>query len=343
MVALVHLGCVWPHSERAVLAEMHYPETSAYDPWFYFGFVGVEIFFVISGYVIASSSVGRSPRAFLIGRAMRLLPILWLSVLMTVVILAAFGTPLSQLLLRAAGSAFLSPVGPYLDSVVWTLVIEVFFYAAVWALLLIFGDRMARVLPTFAAFLAVASLVNLLFELGGYKLGNLLPLILLLRHGAFFALGIMIWAVGSGQRRPLIAAPIALASCALEIYLTIAERNGEAGTHYTFLYPLTVWAVAVGFVYYGAMNLKPRASKIVRTAGLMTYPIYLTHQIIGGSVIAVAYNNLGLPLPLAMALGVLAIMLVSWGLVDLVEPRLRPTFTRGLELLVPRGRPVPAT
>lgn len=342
MVALFHLGCLWPHGDRALLAEMGYPRITGNDGLFYFGFVGVEIFFVISGYVIASSSVGRSPREFLIGRAMRLIPILWVSVAMALVILAAFGSPLPQLMVRAAGSAFLSPVGPYLDSVVWTLVIEVCFYFAVWVLLVLFGARIAQILPVFAGVLAVASLINLLFEISGYKLGNLIPMLLLLRHGGFFALGILIWSFGSGRQKPGLSTVIAIASCVVEIYAVMGVRNGEAGTQFTFLFPLVVWAIGSALVYYGAMNLKPAASKPVRMAGLMTYPIYLVHQTIGGSVIAVATNALGLPLPVAIVLGVGAIIGVSWGLVALVEPRLRPGFSKGLELLIPRSRAVPA-
>ena len=46
-------------------------------PWGSFGWIGVEIFFVISGYVIASSAEGAAPRTFLRRRAQRLLPAAW--------------------------------------------------------------------------------------------------------------------------------------------------------------------------------------------------------------------------------------------------------------------------
>ena len=77
MVALFHLGTRWPAPNKMpILLYPDYPDYGAFDHLFYWGWVGVEIFFVISGYVIAGSSVGRTARAFFVGRGVRLLPLL---------------------------------------------------------------------------------------------------------------------------------------------------------------------------------------------------------------------------------------------------------------------------
>lgn len=336
LVALFHFCTIWPHGTRSPLAELKYPFSSAADPYLYFGFVGVEIFFVISGYVIAASSIGRAPRAFLISRAMRLLPILWLSTAIGVAILIAFGTEdAGQVIRRALFTAALVPGGPHLDVVVWTLVVEVIFYGLIWALLASARQHVGSSLIGFARIISVASLVTLAAEQVGYSLGNLIPTLLLLHHGAFFAMGIFIWAYGAHRRPFDIFAIIAVASCLLEIFDATNGRNIEGGTSYTFLLPAAVWALAVAAIMYGATHLKPAASRLVRMAGLMTYPIYLTHQTVGGAVIALAHHRLDLPFIVALALGFAAVLLVSATLVELVEPRLRPGFLRGMERLVP--------
>lgn len=342
LVAVFHLGCTWWHGVRQLLVELDFPRIVGNDHLFFFGFVGVEIFFVISGYVIAMSCIGRTPREFVIGRAIRLMPALWLATLVGAILLFIAGGNVSQLLMRSVGSALLFPAGPYIDPVVWTLVIEVMFYGMIWLLLLVTGRDVERWLPVFAAVLATASAVNLGLEINGIKLGNLMPQLLLLRHGGLFALGIMIWAYSSGRARPNAMTVVALASCAMELYVIVGERNLEAGTRFSFLIPLAIWAVAIAFVWYGATHTRPAASRAVRTAGLMTYPIYLTHQTVGGAAAAFAINALGIPLVPAIVIGLIAVALTSWVIVGWIEPGVRVQFQRLLEIVVPGARAVAA-
>ena len=54
-----------------------YPQFPAAAVFTWFGWVGVEVFFVISGFVIANSASKTSPIEFLISRALRLYPAVW--------------------------------------------------------------------------------------------------------------------------------------------------------------------------------------------------------------------------------------------------------------------------
>ena len=63
-----------PGFERTVAADVIYPSAASFT---WFGWVGVEIFFVISGFVIANSASKSSPTEFLLGRALRLYPAVW--------------------------------------------------------------------------------------------------------------------------------------------------------------------------------------------------------------------------------------------------------------------------
>jgi peptidoglycan/LPS O-acetylase OafA/YrhL len=97
-----------------------------------YGWIGVEIFFVISGFVICMSSWGRRPRDFFVSRVIRLYPAYWFAVLFTTAVLtslpAAWARPtprqtLFNLSMLQAGSAI-----PNVDGVYWTLWSELRFY-----------------------------------------------------------------------------------------------------------------------------------------------------------------------------------------------------------------------
>ena len=78
-----------PGFERFVATDVHYPNAATFT---WFGWVGVEIFFVISGFVIANSASRASPTQFLLGRALRLYPAVWVCATATLLVLLVFGT-----------------------------------------------------------------------------------------------------------------------------------------------------------------------------------------------------------------------------------------------------------
>ncbi len=96
------------------------------------GDVGVEIFFVISGFVISMSAEGARGLAgalrFIHLRAVRILPALWISSLIAFAALSFAGEDVASLVPRLIRSSVLSPIGPYVDGVVWSLVVEAVFY-----------------------------------------------------------------------------------------------------------------------------------------------------------------------------------------------------------------------
>jgi peptidoglycan/LPS O-acetylase OafA/YrhL len=104
------------------------------------GWVGVEIFFVLSGFVIAQSADGRAAFDFLRGRAGRLMPAIWICATITVVIVLLF----KMALLGPVFSSYIKtlvmyPNGPWISNVYWTLTVEIMFYPCLFS-------RPARVL-----------------------------------------------------------------------------------------------------------------------------------------------------------------------------------------------------
>ena len=121
-----------PVFQRYVAADVLYPSAA---PFTWFGWVGVEIFFVISGFVIANSASKSSPKEFLLGRALRLYPAVWVCATATLLVLVLFGSgPASEFILPYIHAMLLVPKGvthQWLDGVYWTLAAEMAFYGLV--------------------------------------------------------------------------------------------------------------------------------------------------------------------------------------------------------------------
>jgi peptidoglycan/LPS O-acetylase OafA/YrhL len=133
------------------------------------GVIGVDIFFVISGFVIMASSrrlIGRPDgvREFALRRLVRILPMYWLATTLSIVIqlvtpsavlhstLTVWLIVSSYLLLPATSST--GNVEPVLG-VGWTLLFEMFFYA-VFAVAMLLRGRVYLVVGLVMGFCAVA-------------------------------------------------------------------------------------------------------------------------------------------------------------------------------------------
>ena len=106
-----------------------------------------KFFSVISGFIIAYSATGAGALTFLRGRIVRLFPAAWICATGTIVVLLALRIDLGwTLLTRYVDSLTLSPFGPWVDGVYWTLGIEIVFYALIFGLIAANGFRKLIVL-----------------------------------------------------------------------------------------------------------------------------------------------------------------------------------------------------
>ena len=246
-----------------------------------YGWLGVDVFFVISGFVIPLSLYGRKYRTrdfprFLLRRLVRLEPPYLVSILLTIVL-----WHLSTLAPQFAGSEptyslaqigfhlfYLIPLTGYewLGPNYWTLAYEFVFYVIVG---LTFSVLMSRAsIVTFTAIVIVTALFAFLQH--RLSLGPLMAVRVM-----EFGVGIMLMrlVVDRGRRHD-IANSLCLALCLAYVFYA---GGGVLGA--------TVF-VSVGAIFF-LRNVK--LGRWAYFIGGFSYSLYLTHTIIGGRIV-----NLGM-------------------------------------------------
>lgn len=339
MVVAYHVGTGYPLSpsihSAAALSGLAVPIDAI--GWSWWGWVGVELFFTVSGVVIAASALGAPAGDFLARRALRLLPVAWIAATLTLALLLIAGVaPPETLLARWTASVLLWPTGPWIDASAWTLAIECAFYLLV-ATVLRGGGGAARIerlgvaltawsAAFWAAYLFANPLGTALMHQRGLQL-------LLLPNGAQFALGIVIWALlhrGVTRMRVVVAAG-AFAVSGVTIACHAAERAEALGVAGGALAPWLAFALATAALLAAARLQprleRPRTRRVLAAMGLATYPLNLLHQDAGAVLLAAAMRA-GLP-GWAAALAAQALVLAAaFAIARHAEPWLRAQLRR---------------
>lgn len=296
-----------------------YPELA---PYAQFGWMGVQAFFVISGFVIALSARCGEPAKFLASRILRLVPAVWICAPITAIVAlaAADGTPF-KIVGRLLKSMFFYPFGSQIDGSYWSLSIEVAFYLVVFCLLL---RNRFRYFGHYIYGLAVVSAAFNLAQLADYDVNfsGRWTNLLLLRHGCEFAVGAIIYRLVNDMVKP--GACVFLCVAAIGSYAQILESSDPA--QYGAL--LSIWsvylllflaAIAANETLLGLCGFA--VLRVLRKAGAATYPLYLIHQLVGAWLIGCLMRAGLNPYP-SLAV-VTAGMFVLTALIVMAESRLR--------------------
>ena len=307
------------------------------------GWVGVEVFFVISGFVIAMSAEHKSALPFLKGRFLRLYPAVWITAPFSALIIAAMTLqPDAQILKLLVRSLVLHPNAPWISGVYWTLGVEMFFYFLIFVLLLTIGfeyfeEFIITISLISVAFLLTAHLPFDPFEFFRYRR---LERLLLLRHGVDFGVGGMFWLCarhGINLRRLLLLALFCFAAC-VEIHMVGVKRAVGAvdASPYT---PVLIWLAALALMAafirwnHHMLALPPRFLSFARYVGLATFPLYLMHDTWGKAVIRIGSQTGVTPRPV-LAVAILVVCVVCAGFLR-AEQWMRPHLAALLHAVIP--------
>ena len=251
-----------------------------------YGGMGVYLFFVISGFVIAYSAHGRSAWDFAASRFARLYPTYVLAMTITAVVLTFSDAGVS--VVQYIANLLMFPKllhQPMVDGVYWSIQYEVLFYAWVYVLVLarVF-DRWQHV--AVAIWLAIAALNLWVIKSG------VLSLLFLSQYAGFFAAGIMLFRLrrqGFGAVNVLLLVAAMLISgiaANQEMKETLALYNAPYSPRLFFvIFVLIYWFMALAALHRGDV---PWAGAMV-ALGALTYPLYLLHQMIGYLLITLLY------------------------------------------------------
>lgn len=283
-----------------------------------YGFMGVDLFFMISGFVIAASAEGRTAVQFAIARAGRLYPAFVVAMTLTALVLVALGTlpPGTALVRWAANLTMVAPAAgqPFMDGAYWSIVLEIVFYGWI-GLLIALGVFPTHTRTIVAIWLAFAACNELTVQL------KPLRYLLLTEYAPLFASGVLMHLMWRGDR----SAPTrALLGVAFALGLAHATTVDAA---FVRLYQDSVslpvmWAlhVALYLVFWGALRLSRHIAATPRVLALggLTYPLYLMHQEAGYAMIDALAPYMG-RWP-AMAVALAAGIVVAWVIWRHVEP-----------------------
>jgi peptidoglycan/LPS O-acetylase OafA/YrhL len=294
------------------------------------GWVGVQVFFVISGFVIAFSAENSTPLRFFEARVRRLAPAAWICAPVTAAVLLLVGVSWpTDAVVRLARTALFVPFEPWVDSVYWTLGIEIAFYALVWILL-----RLGRfdLMETVAIVIGLVSTLfwSLYFVFGWSDLAETRWLQLaLVHHGAFFAVGVLIWLMHfkAMTLARLCFGAIFLAGGALQIVSSVDVHGIKVGAAMPYAPPIILFLAAVALM---AWSLRLDLSwHGWRKIGLMTYPLYLIHDVVGAAILGVLMRG-GVPYLAAISAVGATMIAASWLVASEAEPRVRLLLDRTL-------------
>lgn len=306
------------------------------------GALGVQLFFLVSGFVIVLSVAGRSPAQYLGSRIGRLYPAYWVAVpaaaLMLFVLwpeLGARRSPAEILPNLTMLQGGMDGAG-HLDGVYWTLWVELKFYATV-LLLVLLRWTSPRSLLVFAVAWPVGGTLlawaTAALGVGGAAVSH----VLFPEYSALFASGIALYLLHRHGHTPgRWAALLLCAGLSADWSAPIQARETLETTGLAV--PVgVVAAVVLGMLaWVAAIVLTPAARWRVpgaKTAGALTYPLYLFHQLWGWWLIGLLVPLIGPRWTLPLVLAVL--LTWSWAVHRGIErplgPRLRRGVTRALE------------
>jgi peptidoglycan/LPS O-acetylase OafA/YrhL len=323
------------------LTSIAYPALSVVTRY---GYLGVDMFFTISGFVVLLSAWGRRPHEFVISRIVRLYPAYWVAVTLTAIVAITLSHGLFKVspVQYVANMTMLNAV-PHIanvDVVYWTLYAEIRFYLLVFVLAWA-GITRARVVGVLWAWLAATAVIEANVLPAG--IATTLDILVQSQWSHYFIVGMalcLIYRTGFSWQLGAILG-IAYANA---VYQAINFGHLVANRYHQTLHsPVIAAVITVIFIVMTLIALRV-TRRIGRpwfaVAGALTYPLYLVHAYNGFVVINLIGRHLNRwVLLVVMVTGMCCVAYVIHRLVEAkIAGRLKRALTR-LVAAVSRRRP----
>ncbi|GAA2283459.1 acyltransferase [Actinomadura luteofluorescens] len=316
----------WPVPSQEVFPEI--------APVTRFGYLGVDLFFVISGFVILMSAWGRGPGEFGISRLVRLMPAYWVSVLLGAAVYALFrtghGVPglIVPNLTMLQGGLGLRNV----DAVYWTLWVELHFYVLA-AVLAGIGITYRSCLVFMAAWM-----------LGGVFAdeadSKILQVMLVPTWSCYFIAGMALYMIHRFGPTLLLWGYVAASYLIALRWGAWRAENVFRGADETVVSAVITGIFAV-MILVATGRLSGLRRRGLTVLGALTYPLYLVHSQLALPLLDAVYPGLDRWAALAVAVG--ASLLAAYAVHRLVERPgaawMRARLMASLKPMRPHGEP----
>jgi peptidoglycan/LPS O-acetylase OafA/YrhL len=250
-----------------------------YDGFLKYGYLGVQFFFMVSGFVVYMSAENRKPSEFVASRIARLYPSYWVAIIITALFIYTLddGRFHISIVHALANLTMISKLAgiPFVDGVYWTLIYELVFYFWIFIML------SAKIIKPERLLLSLV-IVSITGQLLAFKSS-----ISIIWCGAFigyFAAGVCFYKIHKKQAAPgtylLLAA--SFIACIMQSYCQ-AKIKGDNDL-VDLSYEVVVLIIIAFYMFLYAVAQRRLDSFTWRhsaTLGLLTYPCYLLHQNIG--------------------------------------------------------------
>lgn len=263
--------------------------------WYRYGNLGVQLFFIISGFVIVQSLKGKTLKEFATGRFLRLFPLFWIlctaTYLITLIIPNTATVSFTEYLrsMTMFGDLFNGIVGytRLIDPSYWTLTVELIFYIGIGIFTYFLSEKNIRY---FLGFWLVISATAFIFRVDH----NFYVKLLLVRHASYFAFGGALALIATKRAENIfernfdwvllfVSAIFAtyIHPRALEPYYVINPFD----THIITALHVVFFILVPILVYLSPYIKNARTIRILAVLGGITYPLYLLHQKIGNAIL----------------------------------------------------------
>jgi peptidoglycan/LPS O-acetylase OafA/YrhL len=278
-VVFYHYGFWGPASHG--VPQVALPHLAAFAQY---GFLGVPVFFAISGFVIAYSAEGRTPVGFAIARFSRIYPTFVFCMTLTfATILLLGGTHFQVTFAQWFANLFVAAPAlgqSYVDTSYWSLVIEIVFYAWV-AAFMAFGLFPRRIDIIILVWLGITFANELTID------APIFEKIFIADDSGFFAVGLLIYEYYRGRRDLKLFGILALAAGAsvFQAIHKLERLDVHPGNTFDARVVAAICLVSIAVIFLATRIRKlPLPTGLILAAGGITYPFYLLHMQMGYTI-----------------------------------------------------------
>lgn len=263
---------------------------------FRLGTTGVDLFFIISGFVISMSISKVSTGVdFIINRASRLYPTYWASVTITFIVISVYGLYQHQSIRWTDYLGNLTMFQyylniPNLDDPYWTMIIEMLFYIFI---LFLFYSRLLQYISYLGTVVSISVVILVNFYWNEFTVQWFKCIPLLEFFPLFFA-GIIFYKIMDEAKTNLLHYLVIVGCLASQISLfSHAGRSKEFISLTEYAAMLSIFFTL--FLLFVNHKLSILVSRPLLFLGKISFALYLTHQyIIIGHVLPFLVNRLKL-------------------------------------------------